>query len=82
MGLKIWGDADKSGKNTNLLVVMRVRLSQKIGLLDLMNQTRFKKGHGYRICTKIVHVCWGVRLMLHMRYIYYWHTNTNLLGAC
>ena len=31
MGVEIGGDAEKSGKNTNLLVIMRVRLSQKNG---------------------------------------------------
>ena len=46
MGVTIGGDAAKSGKNTHLLVIMRVRLSQKIGLLDLTNRTRFKKGNG------------------------------------
>ena len=54
MGVRIGGGAAKSGKNTNLLVVMRVRLSQNIGLLDLTNWTRFKKGNGYKICTKSV----------------------------
>ena len=34
-------DATKIGNNTHLLVVMCMRLSQKIGLLDLTNQTRF-----------------------------------------
>ena len=37
MGVAIGGDAPKSFKNTSLLVAMQVRLSQKIGLLDLMN---------------------------------------------
>ena len=54
MGVTIWGDAAKSGKNTHLLVVMCVRLSQKIGLLDLTNRTRFKEGNGYKIRTKSV----------------------------
>ena len=40
MGVTIGG---KSGKNAYLLVIMRVRLSKKIGLLDLTNRTRFKK---------------------------------------
>ena len=40
MGLKIDGDADKSGKNTHLLVIMRTRLLHKIGLTDLTNWTR------------------------------------------
>ena len=39
MGVKIEGDAAKSGNKTNLLVIMRVRLSQKIGLPDLTNRT-------------------------------------------
>ena len=34
------------GKNAHLLVIMCVRLSQKIGLLDFTNWTRFKKGNG------------------------------------
>ena len=38
MGVTIVGDAAKSGKNNHLLIVMRVRLSQKIGLLDLTNR--------------------------------------------
>ena len=42
----IGGDAEKSGKKTHFLVVMRVRLSQNIGLLDLTNRNRFKKGNG------------------------------------
>ena len=54
MGVTIGGDAAKSGKNTHLLVIMRVRLLQKIGLLDLTNRTRFKKGNGYKIRTKSV----------------------------
>ena len=37
--VKIGVDAARSGNNTNLLVVMRVRLSQNIGLIDLMNWT-------------------------------------------
>ena len=43
MGVTIGGDAAKSGKNTHLVVIMHVRLSQKIGLLDLKNWNRFKK---------------------------------------
>ena len=57
---------------------MRVRLSQNIGLLDLTNRTRFKKGNGYKICTKSVRDYWGMRLMLHTRSIYYWQTNVDL----
>ena len=37
MGVKIGGDAEKIGKNTHLLVIMGVRISQKIGLLELTN---------------------------------------------
>ena len=43
MGVKIGGDATKIVKNTNLLVIMRVRLSHKIGLLDFTNWNQFKK---------------------------------------
>ena len=43
MGVTLGGDADKSGNNTNLLVIMRVRLLQKIGLLDFMNLNQLKK---------------------------------------
>ena len=45
MGVKIGGDAGKSVNNTRLLVIIRVRLSQKIGLLNFKNQTRFKNGN-------------------------------------
>ena len=76
------GDAAKSGKNTNLLVIMRTRLLQKIGLIDLENWTRFKKGNGYKICTKSVRDYWGMRVMIHTPFIYYWHKNVNLLGVC
>ena len=37
MGMTIGGDAEKSGKNTHMLVIMRVMLSQKIGMLDFIN---------------------------------------------
>ena len=40
MGATIGGDAAKSGKKTHLLVIMHVRISHKIGLLDLTNQTQ------------------------------------------
>ena len=43
MGVKIGGDSDKSGKNTDLLVVINVRLLQKIALLNLTNRNLFKK---------------------------------------
>ena len=37
MGVKIGGDAAKNGKNTHLLMVMHMRLSQNIGFLNLDN---------------------------------------------
>ena len=37
MGVTIWGDDAKSGKNTHLLVVMHVSLLYKSGLIDLTN---------------------------------------------
>ena len=43
MGLTIGIDADKRDNNTHLLVIMRVKLSQKIGLLDLNNWTWLNK---------------------------------------
>ena len=53
MGVTIGGDATKIVKNTHLLVVMRTRLSQEIGLIYLRNWTRFKKGNVYKIRTKV-----------------------------
>ena len=43
MWVKIGRDAAKSGKNTHLLVVIRVRLFKKIVLIDLTNWIHFKK---------------------------------------
>ena len=43
MGMTIGGDAAKSGKSTHLLVIIRMRLSQEIRLIDLTNLTRLKK---------------------------------------
>ena len=40
MGVTIGYDAVKSGKNTHLLVIMRVGLLHKIGLLDLANRSQ------------------------------------------
>ena len=60
-------------------MIMRVRLLQRIGLLDLTNRTQFKKGNGYKIRTKSVRDYWGMRLMLHTPYIHYWYTNVDLL---
>ena len=48
--------------HTHLLEVMLLRLSQNIGLLDLTNRNRFKKGNGYKIRTKGVHDYWGRKL--------------------
>ena len=39
MGVKFGGNAAKSGKNNHLLVITRVRLLHKIGLLGLTNWT-------------------------------------------
>ena len=78
----IGGDATKSGKNTHLLVVMRVRILQKMGLLDLKNRTQFKTENCYKISTKSVRNYRGSRLMLHTRSIYYWHKNVDLLVVC
>ena len=43
MRVIIGGDAAKSGQNTHLLVIMRMRVWKKIGLRDLTNWTGFKK---------------------------------------
>ena len=53
MGVKFGGDAAKIGNNTHLLVIMHTKLSQKIGLIDLTNRTRFKKGNGYKYVQKV-----------------------------
>ena len=82
MGVTIWCDAAKSDKNTHLLVVMRLRILQKIGPLDLTNRTRFKKGNGYKEHKKSLHNYWGMRIILQMSCIYYWHTNAELPGGC
>ena len=81
MGVLIGGDTAKNGNNTNLLLIMRVRLLQKIGLLDLTKRIRFKKENGYKIRTKNLHDYCEMHLMLHTRSIYYWHTNFDLLGC-
>ena len=46
MGVKIGGDAAKIGKDAHFLAIMRVRLLQKIGILELENWNQFKKGNG------------------------------------
>ena len=53
MELTIGGDAAKIGKNNHLLVIIRVRLSQKIGLLDLKKQTQFKKVNSQKKVRKL-----------------------------
>ena len=65
MGVTIGGDAEKSDKNTHLLVIMRMRLSQKFGLLDLTNRSRFKKVNGHKQRTKSVRDYCIISLMLH-----------------
>ena len=80
-GVTMWVDAAKSGKNNNLLVIMYVRLLHNIGLIDLTNQTRFKKGNGHKICTNNMDNYWEIFLMLPMWYIYYWKKNIDLLGC-
>ena len=60
MGVTIGDDDAKSGKKTHLLVIMRMSLSQKIGLLELTNRNQFKKGNGYKIRLKSVRNYWGV----------------------
>ena len=42
MGVTIGYNAAKSGKKNHLLVIMRLRLLQKIGLIDLTNWTRLR----------------------------------------
>ena len=81
MGVTIGDDAVKSGTNTNLLVVMRWRLSQKISLLDLTNCNRFKIKE-LENKYKILWDYWGTHLMLHTPSIYHGHKNVNLLGVC
>ena len=80
IGVAIGVDATKSGKNNNLLVIMRVRLLQKDGLCELTNRIRFKEGSGHNILTKSVRDYCRMSLMLNMPYIYYRHTNVDLLG--
>ena len=53
MVVKIGGDAAKSGKNTNLSVVMGVRLLQKMHLLELTNWTWFKKETAIKYVRKV-----------------------------
>ena len=41
MGVTFWGAAENNGNNTHLLLIMCARLSQKIGLHDLVNCSLF-----------------------------------------
>ena len=54
MGVTIGDNASKNGKNTHLLVIMCVRLSQKIGLHNLTNRTQIKKGNSQKKCKKMI----------------------------
>ena len=68
MGVIIGVDAAKIGRNNHLLVIIRMRLLQKIGLLNLKNRTQLKKskwpGTTYEKCAQIVgnafNVAYGV----------------------
>ena len=53
MGITIGGDSDKSGNNTHLLLLMRMRLSEIFVLISLTNQTQFKKGNGQKLRMKV-----------------------------
>ena len=77
-GVTIGGDSTKNGMNT---LIMCIRLSQIIGLIKLTNQNQLIKVNSYRIRTNIVQDYWGMWLMLHMRSIYYWYNNVDLLGV-
>ena len=81
MGVTIGGNSAKSGKNTILLVIMHVRLSQKISLLDLKNQTLFKKENSTKQRTKSLCNYCRIRIMLYTPYYYHTHTNIDLLGV-
>ena len=82
MGVTFGVDASKSGKNNHFLVIILVRLSQNIGLLDLKNRTRSKKLNSQKQRTKSVRDYWGVRLRLHTSSYYYTHKNVKLLEVC
>ena len=79
MGVTIGGDTAKIVEMDNLLVIIRMRISQKIGLLNLANRNCFKKGNGYKIRTKSVRNYLVMCLILHTMSIYYKHTNSDLL---
>ena len=67
MGVKIGGDDAKSGKNTNLLVIMYVRLSQKISLHNFPNQNWFKNENSWKKHMKNICDYCGIHVLLHMR---------------
>ena len=46
MGVAIGGGAAEFFRNTHLLVIIHVRLLQKISLHNVTNQTQFKKVNG------------------------------------
>ena len=48
MGVKIGGDTSSSGNNTLLLVIICVRLLQKIGQRNLTNSNQLRKGNGQK----------------------------------
>ena len=60
-------DDAKSRKNTNLSVIMCVRLFQKIGLHNLTYWNQLKEGNGYKKCMKSNCDYFRIHLMLHTR---------------
>ena len=72
MGVTIGGDDAKSGKNTHLLAIMRVR--------QLDESESIQKVDGWKQRTESVSDYWGMRLMLHTPSYYYTNTNINLLA--
>ena len=82
MGVIIGRDAAKSGKNIHFLVIVRVRISHKIGLPDLTNRNQFKKVNGQKQRAESVHDYCGMRLMLHTPSIYYRHNYFVLMAVC
>ena len=79
MGVKIGVILQKSGNNTHMVVIRRVILSQKIGLLDLTNCNRLKKRKRLGKRTKSIAVTEElVSYYIHAPY-YYTHTNVDLL---
>ena len=79
-GTKNWGWCWNIGKNTHLLVIMRMRLLQIFLYIWLDELYPIQKSKQLEICTKSVRYYWGMRLMLHMRYIHYMNTNVDLLA--